>query len=412
VATIIFDLNIENLPADIQVRRAYAKALLLLRFNGKPVGKVTLPVEEGVVRISHHAETVFHAVSPVLWLKKIHDFVRLEPGFFQNHTLPSATIAITTRDRPEDLKRCLDALMKMPDQGQEIIVIDNCPATTASFDLVADYPKVRYVRENFPGSSAARNRALYESSREIVAFTDDDAVPDVNWLPALLRNFCDPRVMCVTGQVMPLELENDAQEWFEKFSPLGRGFQRIVYDGASTYNRFRVAPIGVSANMALRKSLIEKVGAFDEVLGVGTPTRCGEDHELFSRILARGYKIVYDPEALSWHKHRRTWLETKKTLFGYGVGVYSFWIRTLVKEREFSAMLLPWRWFYHSQLPNLWRAIRKRRGSIPIDFVLAELRGCLVGTRAYFLSRNQYNRKKVNSPSHGRQRNHTNTQPV
>ena len=400
MATAILEVNIENMPVEIATGQNYRKALQLVRYNGKPVGKITLPVEDGIIRMGRHSDAIINAVTGELWKKKVHDFLQWDPMHIEPGEMPKASVAITTRDRPEDLKRCLEALTKMPDDGQEIIVIDNCPSTNASFEIVSMYPAVRYVREDFPGSSAARNRALKEAKNELVAFTDDDAVPDANWLRSLVRNFTDPRVMCVTGQVMPLELENEAQEWFESFSPLGRGFQRIEYDGASFYNRFRVAPIGVSANMCLRKELLDKVGAFDEVLGVGTPTKCGEDHELFSRILARGYKIVYDPEALSWHRHRRTWEETSKTLFGYGVGVYSFWMRTLIKEKEFSVVLLPLKWFYRSQLPNLIRSLFKRRGSIPLDLVLAELRGCLVGMKAYFKSLSSH-RKKINNLRHG-----------
>src|SRR4028118_2008451 len=205
--------------------------------------------------------------------------------------------------------------MLLPDDGQEYLVIDNCPATDASSELVKNYPKVRGVREDVPGSRAARNRALREAKHEFVAFTDDDATPDPNWLRSLLRNFRDPRVMCVTGLVMPLELETEAQEWFECYSPHGRGFERRIFDGAHSHRprlppvggpggraqarRGRggrilgrppgapriVSPVGVSASMALRKSSIDFIGLFDEALGAGTPAVGGGDWGPVARLL-------------------------------------------------------------------------------------------------------------------------------
>jgi GT2 family glycosyltransferase len=395
--TAILDLEIESLPKELSVGSHYNKVFLLLRFKGKPIGKIILPVSMGCLFLEEHAGAIMDEVSPVLWKEWLKDYLQFNHHDINDYKPPRATVAICTRDRPDDLKRCLDALMEMPYDGQEFLVIDNCPATNASFDLVRKYPKVRYIREDFPGSSAARNRALYEAKNEIVAFTDDDATPDKGWLRALLANFHDPRVICVTGQVMPLELENEAQEWFETYSPLGRGFQRVEYDGGAFYNRFCVAPIGVSANMALHRKILENVGAFDEVLGVGTPTCCGEDHELFSRILGKGYKIIYEPTALSWHRHRKTRAETKKTLYGYGVGVYAFWTRTLLKEKELAVLSLPWKWFYYDQMPNIIKGLLRKSNSLPIDLVLAELKGCYDGVAAYFKSRkmDKLKRKKL-----------------
>ena len=63
----------------------------------------------------------------------------------------------------------------------------------------------------------------------------------------------------------------------------------------------------------------EEVGLFDEALDAGTPTRAGGDNDIFYRLLAAGHRIVYDPAALSWHRHRREWPELRRTVFGYGV---------------------------------------------------------------------------------------------
>ncbi len=385
MATAILDLEISKLPPEIAVEERYSKALILIRLHGKPIGQATVTVVGGRICGDELREILMDATGDNLWKNWFYEALAWdERGPVQ--AVPIATVAVCTRDRPEDLRRCLDALMLMPDDGQEYLVIDNCPATDASSELVKSYPKVRYVREDLPGESAARNAALREAKHEFVAFTDDDAAPDQNWLRSLLWNFSDPRVMCVTGLVMPLELETEAQEWFERYSPHGRGFERRVFDGAYC-NPLIVGPVGVSASMALRKSAIDCIGWFDEALGAGTPTVGGSDCEQFARILRSGYRIVYEPRALSWHRHRRTWEELQKTLQGYGIGIYAFWTQMFVVNREFSVPLLAWGWLRYKQIPELFASVRKQPGCIPSDLLLAQLRGCMNGPMAYFYSR-------------------------
>jgi len=385
MATAILDLEISELPPEITVESRYSKALILIRLHGKPLGQALLPVVGGRMGGDELRETLRNAAGDNLWKSWLYDILEWDERGSMD-AIPIASVAVSTRDRPEDLRRCLDAFMRLPDDGQEYLVIDNCPATDATKELVKNYPKVRYVREDVPGSSAARNRALREAKHEFVAFTDDDAAPDPNWLRSLLRNFRDPRVMCVTGLVMPLELETEAQEWFERYSPHGRGFERRIFDGAHC-NPLIVSPVGVSASMALRKSSIDFIGLFDEALGAGTPAVGGEDCELFARILRSGYRIVYDPRALSWHRHRRTWEELQKTLQGYGIAVYAFWTRMFVINREFSVPLSAWGWLRYKQIPELFASWRKQPGCIPSDLLLAQLRGCISGPMAYFASR-------------------------
>jgi cellulose synthase/poly-beta-1,6-N-acetylglucosamine synthase-like glycosyltransferase len=227
---------------------------------------------------------------------------------------------------------------------------------------------------------------MREARYEIIAFNDDDAVPDPGWLRALARNFRDPSVLCVTGLTMPIELETEAQEWFERYSPFNRGFKHKVFDW-EVINPVSAVKVGVGANMALRRTVIDLVGPFDEALDSGTPTKSGGDVQMFTRIIRKGYRIVYDPAALSWHRHRRDWNELRKTLYGYGVGVYATFTYNLIYEREFYALVEALNWFGKVQLPNFLRGILRRPNSLPLDLVVAELLGCLAGPFAYFRSR-------------------------
>lgn len=350
-----------------------------------------MPVVDGRIGGFELRDTLMQAAGWTLWERWLHDYLGWEPVPDPDPTQPTATVAVCTRDRSQDLRRCLEAVLRLPDDGQEVLVVDNCPSTDATRRLVETFQGVRYVLEERAGLDVARNRALREARHQVVAFIDDDAVPDPGWLRGLLRNFDDPLVLCVTGLTMPLELETEAQEWFERYSSFCRGFKRAVFDQKSI-NPLAAGRVGAGANMALRRCVMELVGPFDEALDAGTPTCSGGDTEMFSRILAGGYRIVYDPSALNWHRHRRTWEELRHTLYGYGAGVYALWIRKLLFERELTVLKLAWGWFRRHQLKKLLRSLLRRPNSTPIGLLLAELHGCAVGPWAYLSSRRRLRR--------------------
>jgi glycosyltransferase involved in cell wall biosynthesis len=367
------------------------RALVLLRWAGRPVGQLLLPVRDGHIPKAVIEEHLASTATWDFWAAWLHDSLGWDEAETR-HPLPPATIAVCTRNRPDDLRRCLDGIAALPDDGQEVIVVDNNSPDSATLDVVAAFPRARYVSQKTGGLDAARNRAIHEARHDIVAFTDDDAFVDRNWLRALVRNFENPLVLCATGLTMPVELETEAQELFESYTPFCRGFTRRVFDG-NEMNPLAVGQVGAGANLAFRRSLPDLVGPFDEALDGGTATKSGGDHEMFSRILAAGYQIVYDPAALNWHRHRRTWNELRDTLRGYGTGVYAMWTRALLKNREFSVFKHAFAWLSQGQVPELIRSLRPGTRRLPAKLLLAELRGCLSGPRAYIASRQALRRR-------------------
>lgn len=381
--TAVLDLDAERLPAELTVPARYQRVFLLIRWCGRPVGQVLLTVDQGGVSGERLREAVFEQAAGPIMEQWLHDYLGWDPA--GGHRPLPATVAICTRDRPEDLARCLAALMRLPDDGQELLVIDSASRGDATRQVVAGVPRARYVREERPGLDIARNRALREARHPIVAFTDDDAMPDPGWLRALVRCFEDGRTLGATGLTLPLELETEAQEWFERTNGFGRGFTRRIYEGTS-HNPFLVARIGAGVNMALKREVLDLVGPFDEALDAGTPTRSGGDHDMFTRILMAGYSMVYEPAALSRHRHRREWQGLQDTVYGYGVGVYAHLTKHLLGNGEIRAPLLAFGWF-RMQAAALLRALLRRPDHIPLKLVLAELRGCAAGPRAYLASR-------------------------
>jgi glycosyltransferase involved in cell wall biosynthesis len=388
MATKILDLELSDTKKTIRVDARYDAAYVVLRAGAKPIAIEHARVCDGLLDLGALKKKVLAKHRKTIWTQYVARKMCAESGDRPKISKPgvSATVAVCTRERPEDLKMCLDALMRLVDDGQEYLIVDNAPVTHATRHLVAKYPRARYVCQPLVGLDRARNMALQEARHDIVAFCDDDAVPDAGWLRALCSGFCDPLVLGVTGLTLPYELETRAQEWFERYAGFSKGLTRKKFDGAR-HNVLNVGQIGAGANMALRRSVIDLIGPFDEALDCGTLTRSGGDHDMFSRILKRGYRIVYEPVAINRHRHRRTWKELRNTIYGYGVGVYARLAKQLMIEGEPGALAIGWAWFRYDQLPDLLRSVRCDKKRKPLDLLLAELAGCAAGPWCYARAR-------------------------
>lgn len=305
---------------------------------------------------------------------------------------PTLTVAVCTRDRPEQLARCLTALCALDYPHLELLVVDNAPSDDAAERLVRGaFPQARYVREERPGLDWARSRAVRESGAEIVAFADDDVVVDRGWARALARVFAEePGVMGVIGLVAPLELTTAPQVLFERYGGFGRGFRRRWY-GANIAGGERAATehvntgqYGTGANMAYRRAVFARIGLFDPALDVGTVTNGGGDLEMFFRVIKAGFPLVYEPRALVRHRHRPDYASLRRQIANNGVGCYAYLVRSFLhfpEERLPVARFALW-WFLYWSLRRLALSFVADQG-VPRDLVWAELWGSLAGLGRY-----------------------------
>ena len=221
----------------------------------------------------------------------------------------------------------------------------------------------------------------------MVAFTDDDCVPDAGWLDALTAPYEAESIGATMGLVMPLELETQAQERFEAYCANRRSFKPRVYRSPGTPPS-AAGVAGMGANMSFRRSLLDAVGGFDPRFDGGMPTLSGGDTEMFARVLARGAAIAYRPDALVWHRHRREMPALRRVIFGYGVGLYAMLAKRLVEDRDRSVLWTAPRWLLGPPAKAVWNALR-RRPATPADLVLLELWGALNGPLRYRAVRRQ-----------------------
>jgi glycosyltransferase involved in cell wall biosynthesis len=280
----------------------------------------------------------------------------------------------------------LRALTKLDYRDYEVVVVDNASVGTETAEVVAATP-FRYVREDRPGLNWARNRGIAESQSEIIAYVDDDAVVDPNWLAAIVAAFEDPVVDAVTGLVLAAELIWPAQHVFEQYGGMGKGMNRRDLDGSRMTADARVAAhsAGVGANMAFRRQTFERVGPFDTALDVGTPSNGGGDLDIFHRVLVTGLTIRYEPAAFVWHYHRREPEQLRKQLYNNGraFGVYLLKIlRTRTVPRSCALRYALFRWLGGWLVVRLLKTATKRE-RFPVRLVLAELWGATHALWAY-----------------------------
>jgi GT2 family glycosyltransferase len=248
------------------------------------------------------------------------------------------TAVICTRNRPDRLHRALLSIEEQVLPPDEIIVVDNAPSDDATRELVKSrFPKVRYIRELAEGLNFARNRALMESNREIVAYMDDDAVADRSWVRSIYNVFKgSPEAGVCTGRILPLALETEAQRLFEENGGFSRGDVRICLprDARNRLHGLRAPLIAWAVSVGCGCSFVAlSLGGFDNGLDMGYVMPGGGDLDMFWRILVAGFSVIYEPEVLAWHEHRRELAAVFDQIVGHQRSLIAFLTKSIIHAR-------------------------------------------------------------------------------
>lgn len=208
---------------------------------------------------------------------------------------PTVTVIVPTRDRADDLDRCLAAVSRLdypPDQ-LEVVVVDDASRDPGTIVEVAAHHGVRLlVNEENRGPSYSRNRASFESASDVLAFVDSDCVPGPAWLRELVPHFLWDRVGAVGGRTVGYRIESPLDRYEEVSSPLDMGRRLLL--GTRGQDTFYVP----TCNLLVRRTAYLALGGLREDLLVG------EDVDFCWRLRATGAYLVYAPEGVVRHKHR------------------------------------------------------------------------------------------------------------
>jgi GT2 family glycosyltransferase len=201
---------------------------------------------------------------------------------------PRLTVVIPTCRRPDLLARCLHALASQDcdPHSYEIVVADDAAsdATLEQVEHIAESvrPCLRYIPvRGSHGPAAARNAGWRAARGSVIAFTDDDTIPDSGWVAAGLGAFDrDPSLAAATGRTeVPLP-------------PSPTDYERNE-SGLATAEF-------ITANCFVRRAVLELLGGFDEQFRAAWR----EDSDLHFAILEAGLKLIKIPEALVVHPIR------------------------------------------------------------------------------------------------------------
>jgi GT2 family glycosyltransferase len=200
---------------------------------------------------------------------------------------------------------------EFPIDAYEVLVVDN-GSRDDSRTVAARFP-VRLIEEPRRGAAAARNRGIEAAAAQIVAFTDADCVPSRTWLRDLDEGFADGETTVVAGALFPLP--GGSRAVTEYVSRIGQ------YNSAVTLAHPRF-PYASTANVAVRASVLEAVGGFDDRFttyeGVDLFYRLHRQGRLRARALRRAV-VFFQP--------RRSVYKFALQNFYYGRGYARFCVR-------------------------------------------------------------------------------------
>ena len=300
-----------------------------------------------------------------------------------------ASVLICTRDRPDELRRCLASLPQQTLRPREVMVIDNASRDGRTREVALAAGAI-YLREDRPGLDIARNAGARRATSSIVVYTDDDVLLHPTWLERLVAAFDAPQIAAVTGLVLPGELATEAQRHFETYWSFGRGYLRRDFDAqqfaaAHRGGLFRAWEIGAGASMAFRREVFDRVGYFDERLDVGQ-AGCSGDSEFWYRVLANGMACRYEPRSVAFHFHRRTIDgladQIHHYMRGHAAALLVQWERTGIGANRRQAFVAMPKWY----AGRVWRRLRGAR--TPRDrFLRQEVLGYLCGLVFYLRRR-------------------------
>jgi GT2 family glycosyltransferase len=284
-----------------------------------------------------------------------------EPRFVENPAAPWITVVISTRNRAAFVVRCVASILRNPYPNFDLQVVDQSSDNTTEYALTGlrEDPRLHYLHSPLEGLSAGRNLGIAQARGELIACTDDDCETPPDWLDGMVSALArEPRATAVYGNVRPIAHDRAAG-----FIP---GYLREKPVLARNLRQYYLAD-GMSGCMGLRRSMWEKLGGFDVMLGAGARFRAAEDMDFAIRTLLSGFWVAATPEVEVMHHGFRSWDEGRTLIQGYLFGIGAM-IAKHLKCGNWSILHylahLAWRWAFTGpaidlgQTPPRWLRLR------------------------------------------------------
>src|SRR5260370_3177470 len=220
-----------------------------------------------------------------------------EPGIHW----PRASVVVCTFNGSRTIRQCLEALEKLRYANYDVIVVDD-GSTDGAGEIALQY-NVRVIRTENRGLSNARNLGLHAATGEIIAYIDDDASPDPDWLSYLALTFRRTNSAGVGGPNIPFP--DDGQVAACIAHAPGEPTHVLLSDQEAEH-----IP---GCNMAFRRDCLQSIGGFDAQFRVA-----GDDVDVCWSLQAHGWTLGFSPAAVVWHHRRNSVRAYLRQQSGYG----------------------------------------------------------------------------------------------
>jgi GT2 family glycosyltransferase len=199
----------------------------------------------------------------------------------------TVSVVVATRNRHEDIRRSVPTLLAT--DAEEVVVVDQSTDDLTS-DVLAelgafDDRRLRYVRSRERGVSRGRNAALDAASGDIVAFTDDDCTVPTSWAEAYRQLVAAEGYGLIFAPVLAPNDRDGLPGWIPEYRPAHLGQVPVDCDPVEAF--------GFTANMAVTREVVSKIGGFDVYLGPGSERALGgEDTDFAYRAFRTGVPVA------------------------------------------------------------------------------------------------------------------------
>jgi O-antigen biosynthesis protein len=214
---------------------------------------------------------------------------------------PPISVVVCSYNGSRTIRETLEGLKRVQYPNFEVIVV-NDGSTDATAAIAGEYD-CRIISTENAGLSSARNVGLRAANGEIVAYLDDDAIPDRHWLRYLAATFRESDYAAVGGPNIAPPYSNAVADCVDN-AP-GGPVHVLITD--------EIADHLPGCNIAIRKSCLEAVGGFDPTFRVA-----GDDVDICWRLQQRGWTLGFSPGAMVLHHRRHTIRGYWKQQKGYG----------------------------------------------------------------------------------------------
>lgn len=224
-----------------------------------------------------------------------------ETPFPSDLNWPRITVVVCTYNGSRTIRECCEGLQRVRYPNYEVIIV-NDGSTDATVKIVSEFD-YRLISTANMGLSHARNLGWQAATGEIVAYLDDDAVPDPHWLTYLAAAFMRSQHVGIGGPNVTIKEDGWIAECIGN-SP-GNPTHILLSD--------EVAEHIPGCNMAFRKSALEAIAGFDPQFRIA-----GDDVDVCWRLQKNGGTLGFSPAAMVWHHRRNSVRAYWKQQLNYG----------------------------------------------------------------------------------------------